>query len=691
MNFKQTYTKRISLLLIISTLTINFSFLTTPHKVSAVEVLGTGVDMTEVWFAANGAQLTAWLNVAQPAQTAAQTTTSLKAIASGIWDTIGKYIREGFLAGVAKQLALNLIKQITQATVDWINGGMNKPPSYVSDLNKFLLGPGGVGDRAIGDFFANEPGLRFLCEPFKVQVQLALQLPYGSTLTDKLGCTYTAISQNVQGAIDSSGFSIDVNGNRININRSNFKDKGGWNSWLVQTLQPQNNPIGAYYTAKSALEEKIAQKTNNVATELGFGQGALTFKMCVDVYYDINNKYIRQSDEYMDNSGVPGDWPANLSMKKGKIEQKCQVKTPGATITGMLREKANSAQEMTEIQAALANGIDTIIGSLLTALINAAKESIVKGILDDGKNSPAAKSYEKSLADALSNITNTYNNQLTGGYYVPGLYATSSEYTDPLIWTYNPGTGEPFTFNSLTWKYDPATGLLFNFGSTTPGYDPTTWKFDPVTGEQTVWKYDPITGVLLPSDSTTQLGYTGTGGFSTLDLAKRNATLLINSFLSAESVYKNNYLIAKNTLMEGQRVFASSSVCNMNYNRNETVLRSLLIRANVTTNIDGAYDSNRTIASVPWNYKTIEKSLEKTGANTTVLNKALSDVSAASKISSVTDAMIPVNSTSFDIDSESKMVGNIKTWLRGLQNMYSTPLCPIDLTKVLQITTIAGQ
>ena len=34
------------------------------------------------------------------------------------------------------------------------------------------------------------------------------------------------------------------------------------------------------------------------------------------------------------------------------------------------------------------------------------------------------------------------------------------------------------------------------------------------------------------------------------------------------------------------------------------------------------------------------------------------------------------------------MVENIKTWLRGVRNMYNSLLCPIDLTKTLQINSV---
>ena len=687
MNLKEIWTKKISLLLIISIISINLSFLTVPKKANAGAIIsgyafstGIEVDPGTLAFYTHATGALALISSATGA-------TEGTVAAQSAWETIGKYLKDGLIAGLAKQFALSLINQITQATVDWINGGMNKPPSYVSNLNKFLTGPGGVADSAVGNFINNEPALRFLCNPFKFQVTLALQLQYGGTLINNLGCTYTAIAKNVQGAIDNSSVVLDVNGNPITITRSNFDNKGGWNAWLLQTMQPQNNPIGSYLIAKDAMDQAIEKNKTAAASDLNFGQGALSFKTCVDVYYDIDGNKVGQSSWYIDNSGVPGSWPANQAAKMGEIDQECTVKTPGSVITAQIRTTAGSAQKMTEIQAATANGIDAIIGTLIQALIKAAMDKIKNGILDNSKT-PATQNYQNVLNTAIPQIEQTYNNELndvnTNGYTDYGTLIIDQINSDPSNWTYDPGTGQPFTFSTSTWIYDPSTGLPYVFGTSTLSYNASNWKYDPITGEPSTWNYNPVTGQTFTSNTSTSAN---TNTYDALTIAKNNANALMSSLLNSELAYQNNYKIAQNLLTQAEKVFATSSSCNISYNRNNTVLRSLLIRANVISNIDGVSNSDRTIASITWNLQAISAALKASDAKIAILNKAASDVSGAGSITLVTNAMSPVNSTSFDTDPQANMVGNIKTWLRGVQSMYDSILCPIDLTGVLKITS----
>ncbi|MEK7072597.1 MAG: hypothetical protein AAB969_03435, partial [Patescibacteria group bacterium] len=129
MNLQKSFTKKISLLLIISILSLNMSFLATPQKAQAVWGVG---DIT--FDPANFGQM--------------------------IWE-FGVKVVETTIKAMIKALARRLVSTITEATVAWINSGFDGNPAYVSDFNKFLTGPGGVGDQVIGDFF-KDSSLGFL-------------------------------------------------------------------------------------------------------------------------------------------------------------------------------------------------------------------------------------------------------------------------------------------------------------------------------------------------------------------------------------------------------------------------------------------------------------------------------------------------------------------------------------------------
>ena len=141
MKLQKNFIKKISCLLIISLLSLNLTFLTVPKKANALFGAGDIVFDPGVF-----ARLTL---------------------------DYGIKVTEKFISQAIKAAALKIIKMMTQATVDWINQGFEGNPAYISNLGDFLGGEGGVADQTIGDFFANEPGLAFLCEPFQLQVKLA--------------------------------------------------------------------------------------------------------------------------------------------------------------------------------------------------------------------------------------------------------------------------------------------------------------------------------------------------------------------------------------------------------------------------------------------------------------------------------------------------------------------------------------
>jgi hypothetical protein len=275
---------------------------------------------------------------------------------------------------------------------------------------------------------------------------------------------------------------------------------------------------------------------------------------------------------------------------------------------------------------------------------------------------------------------NNYNSELTD------INTTWANWTNPEDWT-SPDTQLP------TYIVPPITPITYST-TTIPLYiySTSTEDYELITSGTTtspLYTYNTETGNYesYTSANTNPDYQEYNGGYGILEQVKNNANTLISSLMKSELAYQNNYMIAKNVLTSGKNVFATSSACNINYNRIDYVLRSKLIRANVITNIEGTQNSDRTIASIPWTLEVIKAALADSNLKITILNKATSDVSSASGFTAVTDAMIPVNSTAFNTDSQAKMVENIKTWLRGVQNMYNTKLCPIDLTEVLKITS----
>ncbi len=648
MKFQKNLTKKISFILIVSILSLNLSFLAVPKKADALFGVG---DITFSFDAANFGEM--------------------------IYE-FGKKVVSVTIEMTAKTLARNLVQKITEATVNWINGGFNGNPAFISDFGKFMLGNGGVVDRTVGDFFADS-SLSFLCDPFRVQVSLALSLEYSSNFQNRIGCTFSGIVNNINNAQIGGNVNVNVNGtNIVSGGASKFLSEGGWDSWLRTTLLPQNNPIGAYLIAKNELDTRIATAQNTKTLELTAGQGALSFKRCIDTYTYLDG-HTSKSSEYTDGYGSRPQQPHNTI-----AEQNCVVKTPGTTITTMLGFKATSDQRTNELLVATTDGIDAIFGALTNALINKAINTLMKktndqlqnGVLDPNYDSNGAydsflyESWVNAMDDAnsdLSDLNNRWTNTINDPYYSSG-----SDFASPTL--------PDIIYGTTTWDWHSSSTGAGTIPTGNSGYSSSTGDYVYITP----------TGSYIYSTSTDSgpwNPYPSIPAYDVLGNAKKSSTGLLNSLSKAEWTYQDTYKFAQKVLLGGKNVFASSSICNMNANRNDYTLRSLIIRSNVTTNIDGVPDSNRTIASIPWNLKMIEPALAKSAVNLAILNKAASDVNSASSIATLNDAMVRVNSTAFHTDPEIKMVENIKTWLRGVRDMYNAPLCPIDLTKVLQITS----
>jgi len=689
MNLQKKFKKEISLLLVISIISINLSFLTFPQKINAQwEVNDPGV-IAELGVA--NAELTI-INTSIGGLHAQIGTLNGQTAAKTIWQKLELLLQKA-LTTIAKIAAKKFIAMVTQATVDWINGGFNGNPAYISDFGKFMSGTGGVADQTIGQIFANDSNFAFLCSPFKIQIKMALQLAYGAPMQG-IGCTLSQVINNSTAAANGMTFALDVNGHQVIMDKngnviSGFAANGGWNSWLKNTLQPQNNPQGAFFIAKANADAQIETAQGSKSFDLLNGQGALSYKTCEDTYYNpatgeqIGDKSKEYTADANSNPPVPkdtydysskdanGEYVIHVMETARTTKTNCVMKTPGSAITGMLFQKTTSEVRQSEMVSALADGFDQIFSALINAAITLALNQLHKGVLNSDQSSYG--SYMSTLDTTMGNAINNFGSDLSQLYIEQQglngpnpIYPTSTNTIIP-----------PISLGSTTWNYDPTI--------------PPSWNYDLTsTSTGAGVTYTDLNGDIIYSNMGNNSIDINTGyGNNALERARSNANTLINSLLKSESDYQNTHLLAQTILMQAESIFATSSACNMSYNRNDTILRSLLIRSNIITNIEGSYSSDRSIASIPWNLEIIKAALDNSNAKIAILNKATAAVSGASSLQNITDAMLQVNSASFDTDPKTEMIANIKTWLRGVQGMYNSPLCPIDLIRVMQINSIA--
>ncbi len=167
--------------------------------------------------------------------------------------------KEYVLDGIAWALINLVLQEMIRSTTQWVNSGFNGSPAFVTDLEGFLTD---IADRVAGEFIWGSD-LQALCSPFKLDIQIALDIQYQKTRS-------------------GSNFSSECRLSDVVTNMENFIGgdflEGGWDGWYSLTLTPQNNPYGALLEAQSELSATLSNSRAQETKLLEFGRGFLSFK-----------------------------------------------------------------------------------------------------------------------------------------------------------------------------------------------------------------------------------------------------------------------------------------------------------------------------------------------------------------------------------------------------------------------------
>ena len=222
------------------------------NKAEAGGATGGSTEFTQIM---NNVQLLG-VNIAATASAGYDAVTSMA--------TNNSWLKEVQLDGIAWVLAKQMVSQMTTSIVNWINSGFNGSPSFVQDLEGFLLS---VGDQAFGDYLQDLGGpLSFLCSPFQLDIRIALATTYsrardGQPNTDQ--CSLTGVMANIE-----------------NFSNGNFA-QGGWEAWFQITSKPETyTPYGSLLTAQTEAGIRILNSKGEETKLLEFGSGFLSSRIC---------------------------------------------------------------------------------------------------------------------------------------------------------------------------------------------------------------------------------------------------------------------------------------------------------------------------------------------------------------------------------------------------------------------------
>ncbi len=232
------------------------------------------------------------------------------------------WLKETILDGVFWSLAKKFVSSMAQSTIDWINGGFEGKPAFVSDLKQFLLDE---TDEFIGEFISNLGAIgSFICDPFKLNVQIAVQLQHQETRTNQASaCTLTGALANLDDFIKGT--------------QGSFSEQGGWEAWFDITSEPKKyTPFGAIVSTQAVAEVRLSNLKEEETAKIGWAKG----------FFSIRD-----------------DCPT-VTSASGIQETRCSIITPGSAIASALDNNLDSgrqalleADETNEVLGALIGGL----------------------------------------------------------------------------------------------------------------------------------------------------------------------------------------------------------------------------------------------------------------------------------------------------------------------------------------------
>ena len=275
---------------------------------------------------------------------------------------LGEFFGDCILKPLAIRLANAMLFNMTTSIVNWINTGFHGNPFFVQDLNSLLTD---AADQAIGQFLEHDLGAGFLCQPFALQVRVAIAqsyLPY----RERTICTLSQIKYNVDGFIEGD-------------------NSGGWDNWLQVTTVPQNNMYGATILAQDELSKRLIDLEKVRKEKLSWSNGFLEVEVCT-VAVDPETGMAT-----LDAEKIPPNDPRCRDRK---------TNSPGRVVEQQLVNAMGSDMRRLEI----AQDLDAIIGALATQLTSQIIGG-AKGLLGAGKNSNGSyrsTSYQAAISGNIN-------------------------------------------------------------------------------------------------------------------------------------------------------------------------------------------------------------------------------------------------------------------------------------------------
>lgn len=281
-----------------------------------------------------------------------------------------------------------LLQATTQQIVAWIQNDGGKNVGYVKNLEQALRRE---ADLAGGEFLNELTGIN-LCGNIGAYLQITLRTP---GLRQRLECSVTDIVRNVD---------------------SFYRDfqRGGWPAFIRISLEPQNNPYGAYLIALDAKINAEARRQQGFLEPYKAGRTFRGFPVDKEVCEEISPK-IADDPELRLLEGqefkIQGVDQTSTSERLRELGQgrtklchtETEYKTPGTLIADGLTKATFGGLDFAVHAKEFDEAIATIINALILKVINAtfagdSESTSGQGIFDPGVSQVSLTGAENASA-----------------------------------------------------------------------------------------------------------------------------------------------------------------------------------------------------------------------------------------------------------------------------------------------------
>ncbi|MCE9549389.1 DUF4141 domain-containing protein [Candidatus Nomurabacteria bacterium] len=287
--------------------------------------------------------------------------------------------------------ARRLLAQMTQNTINWINGGFHGNPLYIENPRSFFDDIAKTEVKNMVNLFGYD----------------SMKYPFGKEFSLNI---INAYQQQLETNAEYSLSRVVNDPTLLNSYRNDF-NAGGWNVFLINTQYPQNNYIGFNMLATEELARRVrgvnqtaAQKTNNALQQ---GLGFLSPQTCPSnpKYNNLKNEFQRpsfksttpysppkresfSSDDEWGNAMLAYEaqysefvaaekdvWAEANTCPEGLV-----ATTPGSVVGSHITTAINSKFKQNELAAALGNSLAAILDTLMNHFLSKGLNSLTNAI-----------------------------------------------------------------------------------------------------------------------------------------------------------------------------------------------------------------------------------------------------------------------------------------------------------------------